>query len=237
VDAPSSPAAPAAVATCPACGASIADPASRFCGRCGAALNGTPPPPPPGAGSAPAPPAGPAPVDIRARVEADRGYLKRLQLLLPGFRGYRLGEDARAADSFLRLQVADRVHRSVQALQDCRNLLTRQNQYSALTDLASLLSDLQQLESRIRFAEQGYSGLAPALRVTPEMLDRLYEYDYGFVSAADQLLASTGAVVQAATAGNAAGLGPALQTVHGQVGQLTNAFQARMREIEGIQAP
>ena len=44
--------------------------------------------------------------DIRNQVDDSRGVLKRLQLLIPGFRGYRQLEDLRVADALLRKQVA-----------------------------------------------------------------------------------------------------------------------------------
>jgi len=37
--------------------------------------------------------------DLRTKVEEDRGLLKKIELFLPGFRGYRKKEDLRAADS------------------------------------------------------------------------------------------------------------------------------------------
>ena len=49
-------------------------------------------------------------VDLREKVEADRGLLKKIQVHVPGFAGYRRKEDIRAADSLLRLQIADRLH-------------------------------------------------------------------------------------------------------------------------------
>ncbi|EQD65037.1 hypothetical protein B2A_01749, partial [mine drainage metagenome] len=41
---------------------------------------------------------GPLPPDLRERVDQDRGSLKRLQLMVPGYRAYRQGEDIREAD-------------------------------------------------------------------------------------------------------------------------------------------
>jgi hypothetical protein len=222
---------------CPSCHAPV--PAgSQFCNRCGAAIGrlaapvapGVPPPP-----ASPSPPSGPSPVDIRDRVDQDRGMLKRLQLLIPGFRGYRQGEDARAADSFLRLQVADKVHRAVAQIQDLRQTLTQAGQFQGLTDLAPMLADLQQLEGEIRHAEQGYSGISPALRVTPAQIDQLYEYDYGFAQAADQVTAELANVAGAATSGDSAQVNAAVARVRQQVRQLDTAFKARVRAIEGIQ--
>lgn len=238
--------------SCPACQAPVPS-GSRFCNNCGAAL-AAPPPPPPAAAPAPAapappPPGGPitppptpastaappsAPVDIRERVDQDRGALKKLQLLIPGYRGYRQGEDARAADSFLRIQVADKVHKAVAVIQDCRQSLTNASQFQGLMDLAPLLADLQQLEGEIRHAEQGYTGISPALRVTPGQIDRLYEYDYGFAQAADQMTATLDPLRAASGGTDSAAVQGAIATVRSQVRQLDAAFKARMRAIEGI---
>jgi hypothetical protein len=217
--------------TCPQCGATVA-PDNRFCPKCGASLS-TSAVAPTSAGPALAP--GAAPVDIRQRVDDDRGMLKRLQLLVPGYRGYRQGEDARAADSFLRLQVADKVHRAVASVQDCRQALTQANMFQGLTDLGPVLADLQQLEGEIRHAEQGYTGVSPALRINPGQIDQLYEYDYGFAQAADQVTATLAPLRTAATGGDSAAVQNAISTVRTQVRQLDTAFKARIRAIEGIQ--
>lgn len=222
--APPGPAVPPTVA-CPACHAQN-PPTSKFCNACGAAL---PPPPPPAAPSGAS-----APVDIRQRVDQDRGTLKRLQLLIPGFRGYRQGEDIREADSYLRIQVAAKVHNAVGVVQDCRQALTQAGQFQSLTDLAAVLSDLQVLEGSIRHAEQGYSGISPAIRVNPDRLDRLYEYDYGFAQAADQVTATLSPLRTAVSGSDPKAVSDAVATVRGQVRELTQAFKARMNAIEGI---
>ena len=238
--APGSP----SMVSCPSCQAPVPS-GSRFCNNCGAALAPPPPPPPaanPGPALAPAPPAvAPAPVsstnapvDIRERVDQDRGFLKKLQLLVPGYRGYRQGEDARAADSFLRIQIADKVRKTIAVVQDCRQSMTNASQFQGLMDLAPMLADLQQLEGEIRHAEQGYTGISPALRVTPGQIDRLYEYDYGFAQAADQMTATLDPLRAASGGSDAAAVQNAIATVRAQVRQLDSAFKARMRAIEGI---
>src|SRR5207302_905201 len=47
--------------------------------------------------------------DIRDRVEQDRGILKKIQLMIPGYSGYRRREDIRAADNLLRIQLANQM--------------------------------------------------------------------------------------------------------------------------------
>jgi len=175
-----------------------------------------------------------APVDIRQTVDSDRGVLKRLQLLVPGFRGYRQMEDIRAADSQLRIQVANQVDRLLASLQDTRATMSRMNQYQGLTDLATVLSDLQVLAGQIRHAEQGYSGISANIRFQQSRLDQLYEYDYGFVQAADQLAAAAPPIQDAAVKGDLSALRTTIQTLRAQVQVLQNAFSQRVRAVEGI---
>lgn len=227
---------------CPACRAPVT-PGARFCPACGASLTA-----PAGAGSsspgsaptATAPSTSPSsanapPVDIRTTVDQNQGVLKRLQLLVPGFRGYRQTEDLRAADSLLRRQVADKVGRARGTVESVRSSLTQAGQFQHLTDLAPLIADLQRLEGEIRHAEQGYTGISPAVRVNTQTLDRMYEYDYGFALAGTQLGDGIEALPAVAGSGDASALGAAIATARGRVSQLDSAFRARLKAVEQIQ--
>ncbi|MGA7476593.1 MAG: zinc ribbon domain-containing protein [Thermoplasmata archaeon] len=225
---PLPPPPPSGALTCPKCG-SGAPPGSRYCNICGSSLftQG-------GSSTGTQAPAGAPPVDLREKVEDSRGALKRLQLLIPGFRGYRQGEDIRAADSFLRTQVADKVKNARATIENARTALTNANQFQALYDLAPIIADLLRLEGQIRFAEQGYTGISPAVRINPQQLDRLYEYDYGFAQAADQLNQTIASLPSIVTGANPAAVSTLVATARGQVNQLDQAFKARIQVIEGI---
>jgi len=177
---------------------------------------------------------GAPPVDIRQSVDDSRGVLKRLQLLIPGFRGYRQGEDIREADSFLRIQVADKLKNARTTIENSRSSLSNAAQFQTLRDLSPIIADLMGLEGRIRHAEQGYTGISPAVRANPQQLDRLYEYDYGFVQAADQLNQTIAPLPSLATGSDASVLQALVATARGQISQLDQAFKARMQVIEGI---
>ena len=227
---PAAPPAPSAggPVTCPKCG-TVAAPGTRFCSSCGSSLFSEA-----GSSTGTAAPSGAPPVDIREKVDQDRGVLKRLQLLIPGFRGYRQGEDIRAADSYIRIQVADRIKNARATIENSRSALTNAGQFQALNDLAPVIADLMRLEGQIRFAEQGYTGLSPAVRINPQQLDRLYEYDYGFVQAADQLNQTASSLPSLATGSNSPEVTALVTTVRGQVSQLEQAFKSRIQVIEGI---
>jgi len=222
-------AAPASV--CPKCGVA-APPGARFCNSCGSSLvvQG-------GSSTGTLAPAGSPPLDIRQKVEGDRGFLKRVQLLIPGFRGYREGEDLRAADSILRREVADKVKAARTTVENARSALTNAGLFATLTDLAPLVADLMRVEGEIRAAQQGYTGFSPAVRVKPDQLDRLYEYDYGFASAADQLNGTIAAIpgLLGGPSPNPSAVPAVLTTARGQLSQLDAAFKARLQAVEGIQ--
>ncbi len=231
---PAAPPPPGPQNVCPKCG-TPAPPGARYCNACGSSLTVTPEGSSTGTQGAPPPPGTP-PVDLRQRVENDRGWLKRLQLLVPGFRGYRQGEDIREADALLRQQVADKVKNARATIENARQALTNSGQFGVLNDLAPLVADLQRVEGEIRHAQQGYTGISPAVRINPQQIDRLYEYDYGFAVAGDQLDQTVAPLPSAAlgSAANPAQVGTIVATARSEVNQLDQAFKARIQAIEGI---
>ena len=125
--------------------------------------------------------------DIRKQVVDSRGLLKKIQLVVPGFRGYRELEDLRSADELLRRQVALLLQKGLSNLRDGRRKLVEKGDYTSLEPVASLISRLQQLEGEVEHAEQGYSGISPMIRVGEDTLNSLYDYDFAFVDTASKL--------------------------------------------------
>lgn len=125
--------------------------------------------------------------DIRQQVEANRGAVKKLQLLIPGLRGYRSKEDIRVSDELLRNQVADRLDKVRTNLQDLRKQLAMNNDLTNITAVGSLMAQVQTLSGEVRHAAQGYAGWVAPIRIDENKLNALYEYDFAFVSQVFQL--------------------------------------------------
>jgi hypothetical protein len=170
--------------------------------------------------------------DIRQQVEDNRGAIKKLQLLIPGLRGYRNKEDLRVSDELLRNQVADRLDKVRGNLQNLRKQLAMNNDLTNIQTVGSLMAQVQTFSGEVRHAAQGYAGWVAPIRVDENKLNALYEYDFAFVSQVFQLDDATSNLNYDASAPNT------IQTSLGQfsktVSDLSQKWSRRIDMIEGI---
>lgn len=171
-------------------------------------------------------------VDIRKQVEDSRGLLKKIQLVVPGFRGYRELEDLRAADELLRRQVAVMLQRGITGLRDARRAIVDGGDYKSLEAVAATISRLQQLEGEVEHAEQGYSGISPMIRVGQETLNSLYDYDFAFLDTASKL---SDACNLSSAAGDSTAIGQGLTDIDSKITDFKTAFVKRIEAVEKIQ--
>lgn len=172
--------------------------------------------------------------DIRQTVEANRGAVKKLQLLIPGLRGYRSKEDIRVSDELLRNQVADRLDRVKGNLEQIRKQMGTAGDLTNLTSIGSLISQVQALSGEVRHASQGYAGWVAPIQVNEDKLNKLYDYDYTFVSTVFQLddATSPGHLTYDSTSPNS--IQTALGGFAGNVADIRQKWSLRIEAIEGI---
>lgn len=174
--------------------------------------------------------------DIRERVEKDRGLLKKIQLAIPGFRGYRKREDLRAADSILRIQIADKLVGVRRVLEDARETMAENADLQNIDKLGGLINKLSTVEGKVRHAEQGYSGISWAIRIKEEELDRLYEYDYGMIQQVQALESSARDVLTSAENEDSSGTAQAVRKMMSSLKEFERIFSERIEVITGIKA-
>jgi hypothetical protein len=167
-------------------------------------------------------------------VEANRGMAKKLELLIPGLRGYRSKEDIRVSDELLRNQVADRLDKAKGNLEQLRKQVAASDDFTNLTSVGSLISQVQALSGEVRHAGQGYAGWVAPIQISEDKLNKLYDYDYSFVSSVFQFdeATSPGKLTYDSAAPNA------IQTTIGgfvrTVADIRQKWSQRMEAIEGI---
>jgi hypothetical protein len=172
--------------------------------------------------------------DIRKEVDASRGFQKKLELLIPGLRGYRTREDLRVSDDLLRNQVADRLNQTKGNLEGVRKQMVTAGDFTNLTSIGSLISQVQQLSGQIRHAQQGYSGFVATISINEDRLNKLYEYDYNFVSAAIQLQQMTSPSTLTFDASAPASIQTEVTKISEALADVKQKWSERMAAVENI---
>ncbi|MGI0087289.1 MAG: hypothetical protein ACREBI_04955 [Nitrosotalea sp.] len=125
--------------------------------------------------------------DLREKVDESRGFFKKLQLAIPALKEYRKLEDIRAADELLRKQVFDKLDESKNNLETLRKAMSDKGDFSSLTSIGSIISQIQQISGEVFHSQQGSAGISPNIGIDENTLNKLYEYDYNFVNSAEQI--------------------------------------------------
>jgi hypothetical protein len=116
--------------------------------------------------------------DIRQKVEEDRGILKKIQLIIPGYRGYRIREDLRDSDKMLRMELVKRLGSQRNKVDDARSEIVRIAPLSKNVELIGNIDmQMKKLMGVIDHAETGYSGFVADIKMGALELNQLYDYD------------------------------------------------------------
>ncbi len=172
--------------------------------------------------------------DIRQQVEANRGGLKKLQLFIPGLRGYRTKEDIRVSDELLRNQVADRLDKVKGNLEGLRKQVAAGDDLTNLTAVGSLISQVQGLSGEVRHAAQGYAGWVAPITINEDKLNKLYDYDFALVNAVFQLDESTAPENLSYDSSAPNSIQTSLGRLSRTVADVKQKWSMRMETIEGI---
>lgn len=165
--------------------------------------------------------------DIREEVEGNRGILKEIQLIVPFFHGYRKLEDIRVADELLRKQASSIIQQALDALENEKSTLVNQGSFDKLTLIGSAMSRLQEFQGEMLHAQQGSTGISPAIRLDLTKLDKLYEYDLKFLKVSTNLK-------DLANIGGTGDLASSLGKLTQEVENARSAWQARIQAVENI---
>jgi hypothetical protein len=120
--------------------------------------------------------------DLRDKVREDQGLLKKIELAIPGFRGYRKREDLRIADSLLRKQLADYIRKIGKNFGECKKILVNNMELDYLDEVGKITNLLDAIEGKIRHAEHGYTGISSDYRISIPELNKLYEWDLSLIN-------------------------------------------------------
>lgn len=171
--------------------------------------------------------------DLREKVDQSRGFFKKLQLAIPALKEYRKLEDIRAADELLRKQVFDKLDESKSKLETLRKAMSDKGDFTSLSSIGTIISQIQQISGEIFHSQQGSAGISPNIRIDENTLNKLYEYDYNFVNSAEQISSTVSGSLTEYTSGVstaqaiAAKISPMLE-------DFKHAWKQRLESVENI---
>ena len=172
--------------------------------------------------------------DIRQQVQDNQGFQKKLELLIPGLRGYRRQEDIRVSDDMLRNQVADKIDQAKGNLEALRTTIASAGDFTNLSAVGPLIFQLQQVSGQVRHAQQGYSGWVANISINEDKLNKLYEYDYAFVSSAVALVGATSPQNLGYDPTSPNSIQPKVTAISADLSDLKQKWSVRMEAIENI---
>ena len=111
--------------------------------------------------------------------------LEKLELIIPGFKGYKEKEIRREQDKALR----KRLVRSIEGLKyDIVGMEEEHpDELKKVKDLEYLMARLQKLEDQIEHADYGYAGFFDLIHIDEDKLDLIYQHDLKMFDLINQL--------------------------------------------------
>ncbi len=126
--------------------------------------------------------------DLREKVEKERTLLKKIELAIPEFRGYRKREDLRIADSMLRDYIARILSDVEKYAKITRENIAGEMMLEEMERIGKIVNQVSKIVSEVQHAEEGYMGLVSDYRVDIEQLNNLYEFDVKLIEESQNLL-------------------------------------------------
>ncbi len=173
-------------------------------------------------------------VDLRERVKEDRGLLKKLELAIPGFRGYRKREDLRIADSLLRKQLADNLGDIKERIELCRQDIAKKMEMELLNEIGELMNHITSTENRVRHAEQGYTGISMDYNIREDELNRMYEWDLNLISDIEGLSNSVNSLETTIGTGKATEINQKINDLENEIRAFNSLFDKRIQTIADL---
>lgn len=169
--------------------------------------------------------------DPYAKAAKGRGALEQLGLSIPGFQGYLKREHRREADRLQRDHLAKGILRARDKVMEIVGELTDENKFANLELADKVQNLLQTIASKVKNADQGYSGWFDTVQIGEAELELLYEIDKSMVGYVDEIAKAVDGLDAAAEDKDTK---TKLKAVEKAVKDLDTAFSKRKDKITGV---
>lgn len=155
--------------------------------------------------------------NLKAKIQANRDFIDRITITLPGFKGYVEKSENYDADRMIRSFIADKILSAKKTIGVISGENVRSGNLGASQDFDSLSNLLEGILKKVEYADYGVSGGFSKIKITEEDQNRLLEYDWRLITTFDEVYK----------------LFPALETLQGDAltSEIRN-IKTKIREFE-----
>jgi hypothetical protein len=173
--------------------------------------------------------------DIRDRVQEDQGILKKIQMFVPGFRGYRQREDLRDADRMLRDQLAKKLSLQRKQVEGARRLVVNAYGSRELELMGGAISSYKKIEGLVSHSSPGYSGISADIEFKQDQIYRLYDYDASMIEGLGSMQQAVDQMRSALVAKNGGQAQIEVLNLRSLLDNFEEQFKRRMNVIQGTE--
>jgi hypothetical protein len=170
------------------------------------------------------------------RVKSQTGLLEKIELVVPGFHGYKEKEMRRESDKLIRNQIYQKLSDAEASVKDIYRSLVNQGANDTWDDTDHLLARLDRVTERINHSEYGYSGFFDSTKVREPDLDRMMGYDIQLIQMADSVTTAVQGLKDSVDNGRLQEAKGKVNDAMKSVDALENAYNGRKDIIVGVQA-
>ncbi|QGA53863.1 hypothetical protein GFS03_04355 [Sulfolobus sp. E5-1-F] len=115
--------------------------------------------------------------------------IEQLQLLIPGYRGYKAKDLIRQDDFLVRRAVADRLEQAIRIISEKESFIASADPFSPqLKVMEFLISKIRELINYIMSSQGGGADIYARWKVTTEELDQIVNHDVKMIDIASQIV-------------------------------------------------
>jgi hypothetical protein len=173
--------------------------------------------------------------DIRQRVQEDQGILKKIQMFVPGFRGYRQREDLRDADRMLRDQLAKKLSLQRKQIEGARRLVKNAYDSKELELIGGVVSTYKKVEGLVSHSSMGYSGISADIQFKQDEISRLYDYDASMIDGLASMQQAIDQMKGALAADDSSQAQAQVDQLRALIDNFEEQFKRRINVIQGTE--
>ncbi len=169
------------------------------------------------------------------RGKAGTGLLEKIELFIPGFRGYKEKELRRESDRLIRNQLYQKLSDAEARAKDAYRALVNQGVSEAWDDTDRLMARLDRITERINHSEYGYAGFFDIAKVKEPELDSMIDYDFQLLQMSDSISQAINALKDSVDNNHLPEARQKVKDAMKAVDALETAYNNRKQIILGVQ--